>query len=332
MTSNRRDVLKLAAAAAASAASLRYASSARAEGLRMRGIFETPMEEPFVTQLHLAMTKVAGEMGIDYQHSESVKAADFSRVLRQWCEEGVELIVGDAYGTEQICRRVAADFPKTAFTMGSAAGVTEPNFSTFYGVTTEAAFLAGMLASWFSKSGKIGVVAGPATPSTYGLLNAYRAGAKEVKPDVVFKAAYIGSFFDPPKAKEASIAMIDQGVDVIYAERLGVIEACAEKGGFAIGNMTDQAAINPKVVVTSVIWDPYPVIKAAAEQVKGGSYKAQDFSVLENVANGGNYLSPFGEFESQISDDVKLNLKKRHNDIASGTFKVAYDESETKSD
>lgn len=328
---NRRDVLKLAALAAGAVA-LPLERVARADGLRMRGIFETPMEEPFVTQLHLAMTKVAGEMGIDYQHSELVKAADFSRVLRQWCDEGVELIVGDAYGTEQICRRVAADFPKTAFTMGSAAGVTEPNFSTFYGVTTEAAFLAGMLAASFSKTGKIGVVAGPATPSTYGLLNAYRAGAKEAKPSVVFKAAYIGSFFDPPKAKEASIAMIDQGVDVIYAERLGVIEACAEKGVFAIGNMTDQSAINPKAVVTSVIWDPYPVIKSAAEQVKGGTYKAQDFSVLENVANGGNYLSPFGAFDAEIPDDVKANLKKRHDEIAAGTFKVAYDETETKSD
>lgn len=113
---SRRDVLKLAALAAG-ATTLPFPLTARAEGLRMRGIFETPMEEPFVTQLHLAMTKVAGEMGIDYQHSESVKAADFSRVLRQWCDEGIELVVGDAYGTEQICRRVAADFPKTAFTM-----------------------------------------------------------------------------------------------------------------------------------------------------------------------------------------------------------------------
>ena len=119
---------------------------------------------------------------------------------------------------------------------------------------------------------------------------------------------------------------------VIYAERLGVIEACAEKGGFAIGNMTDQSAINPKVVVTSVIWDPYPVIKAAAEQVKAGTYKAQDFSVLENVANGGNYLAPYGEFDAQIPADVKFNIQKRHRELAAGTFKVAYDETETKSD
>ncbi len=334
MPINRRDVLKLAAMAVASASALGLASfGGRAAGsLRMRGIFETPMEEPFVTQIHLAMAKLAGEMGLDYQHSESVKAADFSRVLRQWCEEGVELIVGDAYGTEQICRRVAKDYPKTAFSMGSAAGVTEPNFSTFYGVTTEAAYLAGMLAAWISKSGRIGVVAGPATPSTYGLLNAYRAGAKEVKPGIVFKAAYIGSFFDPPKAKEASIAMIEQGVDVIYAERIGVIEACAEKGGLAIGNMTDQSAINPNVVVTSVIWDPYPVIKASAEQVRAGTFKAQDFSALENIANGGNYLAPYGAFEDKVPADVKFNIKKRHREFAGGHFKVAYDESETKSD
>ena len=333
MHRNRRDMLKLAAVLGAGLATLGMrATAGRADALRLRGIFETPMEEPFVTQLHLAMQKVSGEMGLDYQHSENVKAADYARVMRQWCEEGVELIVGDAYGTEQICRQVAKDYPKTAFTMGSAAGVTPPNFSTFYGVTTEAAYLAGMLAAAISKSGKIGVVAGPAVPSTYALLNAYRAGAKEMKPGVAFKAAYIGSFFDPPKAKEAAIAQIEQGVDVIYAERIGVIEACADKGGLAFGNMTDQSAINPQVVVTSVIWDPYPVIKTAAEQVKAGTYKAQDFSVLENIKNGGNYLAPFKAFDDKVPADVKAALENRKNDIASGTFAVPYDESETKTD
>ena len=54
--------------------------------------------------------------------------------------------------------------------------------------------------------------------------------------------------------------------------------------------------------------------------------------MLENVANGGNYLAPYGEFDTQIPADAKANLKKRHDEIAAGTFKVAYDETETKSD
>jgi basic membrane protein A and related proteins len=139
---------------------------AQGQQLRLRGLFETPMEEPFVTQLHLAMTRAAKEGNLDYKYSESVKAGDFSRVLREWCEEGVELIVGDAYGTEQICRRVAKDYPETAFTMGSANGPTEPNFSSFYGQNYEPAYLAGVLAAKMSKAGKIGAVSGVASART----------------------------------------------------------------------------------------------------------------------------------------------------------------------
>jgi len=332
MIRNRREVLTLAALGAG-AMTLGLGSSRAATATpRIRAIFETPMEEPFVTQLHLAMTRIAKENGLDYKYSESVKAADFSRVLRQWCEEGIELIVGDAYGTEQICRRVAASYPEAAFTLGSAMGPTEPNVSTFYGQNYEPAYLAGMLAAGLSKSGKIGVVAGIAVPTTYGLLNAYRAGAKEQRPDIQLKTAYIGSMFDPPKAKEATIAMADQGVDVVFAERIGVIEAATERQMLAIGNMTDQSTINPATVVSSVIWDPYPIIKASVEAVSSGNISAKDYSTLENIANGVNYLAPFKDFDSKIPAELKAAIEAKSKEIASGAFTVAYDESETKSD
>ncbi|MBX3598920.1 MAG: BMP family protein [Rhizobiaceae bacterium] len=332
MMLNRREILALAAMGASIAAFGTKSARAQTSAPRIRAIFETPMEEPFVTQLHLAMTRIAGEKGLDYKYSESVKAADFSRVLRQWCEEEIELIVGDAYGTEQICRRVAASYPETAFTLGSAMGPTDPNVSTFYGQNFEPAYLAGMLAAGMSKTGKIGVVAGIAVPTTYGLLNAYHAGAKEYRPDIQLKAAYIGSMFDPPKAKEATIAMADQGVDVVFAERIGVIEAATDRQMLAIGNMTDQSAINPATVISSVIWDPYPVIAASVEAVTSGNIAAKDYSVLENIANGVNYLAPYKEFDSKIPGDLKSAIEAKSKAIASGEFKVAYDESETKSD
>jgi basic membrane lipoprotein Med (substrate-binding protein (PBP1-ABC) superfamily) len=331
MKMNRRFVMK-AFGALGAAAFAEWAPVVRAAQLRIRGIFETPMEEPFVTQLHLAMARVAKDDNMDYRYSESLKAGDFSRVLRQWCDEGVELIVGDAYGTEQICRRVAKDYPDTAFTMGSAQGPTPPNFSTFYGQNYEPAYLAGMLAAALSKTGKIGAVSGVASPTNWALLNAFHFGAKDTIPSIHFKAAYIGSFFDPPKAKEATIAMADQGVDVVFAERIGVIEAAAERRMLAIGNMTDQSKINPDVVVTSVMWDPYPIIKASVDALKAKNFKATDYSKLENIASGANYLAPYGKFESKIPEATKAAITQKSKDIAAGKFQVPYDLSETKSD
>ena len=87
-----------------------------------------------------------------------------------------------------------------------------------------------MIAGKLTKSNTIGTVAAMDIPEVARLTNAFCTGAKEVNPAVKCKVTFIGSFFDPPKAKEAALAQIAAGVDVIYAERFGVIEAAQEKG------------------------------------------------------------------------------------------------------
>lgn len=331
MNIGRRAVI-LGAGAVALGFSKGSVHSAYASGLRIRGIYETPLEEPFVWQMHQALKRLSEERGYEYQSSDAVKSSDYSRVLGQWCEDKVDMIFGDAYGTEKICRRVASDYPSVAFVMSSALPPTDPNFATFYGQINEPAYLAGFLAAKLSKSGKVGAVSAVSLPTTNALLNAFRAGAKEANPAVVFKVALIGSFFDPPKAKESTIAMAEQGVDVVFAERLGVIEAAAERNMIAIGNVADQSSISPNTVATSVVWDPYPIFKAATEAVEAKSFKASGYSTLENIANGVNYLAPYGTFESRIPDDVKAEIAAKSKAIANGSFVVPYDESDPKSE
>ena len=66
-----------------------------------------------------------------------------------------------------------------------------------------------MIAGKMTKSNTVGAVAAMGIPEVNRLVNAFFAGAKEVNPNVKRKVAFIGSFFDPPKAKEAAIAQID---------------------------------------------------------------------------------------------------------------------------
>jgi basic membrane lipoprotein Med (substrate-binding protein (PBP1-ABC) superfamily) len=219
--------------------------TAHAETLKVAGIFETPIEEPWVKQIHQALLKAQDELDIEYTWSESVKSADFARVMREYAEKGYQLIMGDAFGAERIARRVARDYPDVAFVFGSGIGPADPNFGVFDNWIHEPAYLAGMIAGRMTESNTIGVVGGIAIPEINRLSNAFCAGAKEVNPEVTCKFSFIGSFFDPPKAKEAAIAQIEAGVDVIYAERFGVIEAAQEKGILAISNMSDQAALGP---------------------------------------------------------------------------------------
>ena len=327
----RRGLRALALIAAASALSLGGAQ-AGSDKLKVAAVFETPIEEPWVNQIHVALLQAKKELGIEYAWSESVTAADFARVLRGYAEDGYDLIIGDSFGTERITRRVAKDYPKVAFTFGSGIGPAEPNFAVFDNWIHEPAYLAGMIAGKLTKSNTVGTVAAMTIPEVNRLSNAFCAGAKEVNKAVKCKFSFIGSFFDPPKAKEAAIAQIEAGVDVIYAERFGVVEAAKERGIAAIGNMSDQTGLGPDTVVTSVVWDMWPTVKQVISLVKAGVFSAQDFGQFSYMGKGGSFLAPYHGWDKKLSDDIKKMVAERRQEILDGTFRIDIDESAPKSE
>ena len=303
-----------------------------AAGLKVAAVFETPIEEPWVNQIHVALLQAKKEMGIDYAWSESVKSADFARIMREYAENGYKLITGDSFGAERIARRVARDYPDVSFVFGSGIGPAEPNFGVFDNWIHEPAYLSGMIAGKMTKTNVLGVVAAMPIPEVNRLSNAFCSGAKEVNKKARCKFSFIGSFFDPPKAKEAALAQIEAGADVLYAERFGVIEACAEKGALAISNMSDQASLGPDTVITGPVWDMWPTIKHVVTLVKAGVPAAQDFGGFSFMGKGGSYLAPYHKWETKLPSDVRAMVEKRRQEILDGTHRVDVDESTPQSD
>ena len=69
-----------------------------------------------MNQFHVALLQAKKEMGIDYTWSESVKYADFARVILEYAENGYKLITGDSFGAERIVRRnLTSVFSTTGF-------------------------------------------------------------------------------------------------------------------------------------------------------------------------------------------------------------------------
>ena len=84
---------------------------------------------------------------IEYEFSEGVAATDYPRAMREYAESGVALVWGESYAVERDAREVAADYPETAFLLGSSGGPEGDNFGVFGTRNHEAAYLAGMLAA-----------------------------------------------------------------------------------------------------------------------------------------------------------------------------------------
>lgn len=300
------------------------------EKLLVFGAFATPIEEPWDGVIHAALNKAKDAGEIDYEYTENIGySGDMERILREVADQKQpDIIFGDAFGNEEAVRRVAAEYPEIAFVFGSGLGPSNPNLSVFDNWIHEPAYLSGMLAGGLTETGTIGVVGGYPVPEVNRIVNAFIAGAKEVNPEAKVLVTFINSWFDPAAAKEAALAQIDSGADVLFAERFGVIEAAAENGLWAFGNMSDQNSLAPDFVVSGPVWNMDPTVEFIINQVKTGAYTALDLKDFSMVAKGGASLAPFHSTESQLPPDLVALVKEREQQIIDGLFRVDIDEAQ----
>jgi basic membrane lipoprotein Med (substrate-binding protein (PBP1-ABC) superfamily) len=312
-----------------------FALSVGAEQFKLAAVFQTAIEEPWDGAIHMACLEIKEKMGDElvYEFTEKVGAADFERVLREYAERGFSLVIGDAFlAGEDPVRRVAKDYPEVAFAFGSEFALQEPNLSVFDNWIHEPSYLCGVIAGRQTSTNKLGIVAAMPIAEVNRLVHAFKQGALSVNPEAKISVAYIGSWFDPPKAKEAAIAQIESGVDLIFAERFGVFEAAREKNIPAFGNMVDQNALAPDVVVTGPVWNMTPTVEYCIKSVKDKQWKAQDLREYSMMANGGASLAPFHDFEKKLPPELIREVRELEAKIRSGELKVPGIEEELKSD
>jgi basic membrane lipoprotein Med (substrate-binding protein (PBP1-ABC) superfamily) len=329
--SARRIWLKTAAALAAVALAGGASVAVAQSKIKVAAVYTVPIEQQWVSRIHKALNAAKDRGEIEYVFSEKVANADYERVMREFAEKGNTFIVGESFAVEAAARKVAKDYPKVSFLMGSSGKPQEPNFAVFDNYIQEPSYLTGMIAGGMTKSNKIGMVGGYPIPEVNRLMHAFMAGAKEVNPKVQFYVTFIGSWFDPPKAKEAAFAMIEKGADIMYAERFGVSDAAKEKGKLAIGNVIDTQPQYPDTVVASALWNMEPTIDRALAAVKGGKFKAEDYGQYSTMKFKGSELAPLGTFAAKVPKDLQDKVKAKEKAILDGKFKVAVVETEPKS-
>lgn len=312
---SRRLMLVLTAALGLAA----MTGAAAAEAIKVAAIYTLPVEQQWISRIHKALNSAAERGDIEYVFSENVANTDYERVMREYAEQGMQLIVGEVFGLERAARKVAKDYPDTAFLMGSSFGPVAPNFSVFDNWIHEPSYLSGMVAGAATESNVIGMVGGYAIPEVNRLMHAFMEGARETNPDVKFIVNFIDSWYDPPKAKESAFAMMDAGADIMYAERFGVSDAAVERGVKAVGNVIDTSADYPGTILASALWHMEATVDKAIANVAGGSFEAADYGQYSFMAYGGGSLVLD---ESLVPADVVDAVKAKETEIMDGLFRV----------
>ena len=305
------------------------AGVAAAEKTKVAAIYTLPVEQQWISRIHQALNAAADRGDIEYAFSENVANTDYERVMREYAEQGMQLIVGEVFGLERAARKVAKDYPDTGFLMGSSFEPAGDNFSVFDNWIHEPSYLSGIVAGSATKSNVIGMVGGFAIPEVNRLMNAFMEGARSVNPDVRFLVNFLDSWYDPPKAKESAFAMMDAGADIMYAERFGVSDAAVERGVKAIGNVIDTSGDYPNTILSSALWHMETTIDTAIAAVANGSYKADDYGQYSFMAHGGGSVVVDAAL---VPADVVAKVAAVEADIKSGKFTVTVNDDAPVSD
>jgi basic membrane protein A len=226
---------------------------------------------------------------------------------------------------EREAREVAADYPETAFLMGSSGGPEGDNFGVFGTRNHEAAYLAGMLAGTMSESNVFGSVGGYPIPEVNLLINAFRMGVSEVNPDATFVNGFIGAWFDPARAQEMAIAQIDQGADILFGERIGTADGAQARGVKAIGSLIDYTPRYPETVFANAIWNYGPTIAAIVADVQAGNPVGRDYTEYSFMEYGGNELIYVPEM---VPAEAIPAMEAKQAMIEAGEFEVPIDADE----
>jgi basic membrane lipoprotein Med (substrate-binding protein (PBP1-ABC) superfamily) len=221
-------------------------------------------------------------LGAEVRHVETRTPAEFEAGFRDFAGRGFGLVFGHGFEYQEAAAKVAAEFPATVF-ITTSGDTLRPNVAPMVFELEQATYLLGVLAARMSRTGVLGLVGGRDLPSIRSTFLAFRAGAESARPDVRVREVFIGNFDDSAAAREAALALLEEGADFLMHQAndagRGVFVAVSERAArgervYAFGTNSNQNAMAPEVVLASATLDIPAAFVEVARRVRDGNFTA----------------------------------------------------------
>lgn len=214
-------------------------------------------------------------LGAETAMVQTTSPADFEDAFRDFAGRGFNVIFAHGFEYTDTALTVGKSFPKTDFIVTSGSG-SSPNVASVTFKIEEAAYVEGVLAGAVSKSGIAGCIGGIELPAIRLTFNGFKRGFLTTRPNGRVLMSFTGSFDDVGAAKEAALAQISQGADLLFhdadAAGLGVFQAAHQRHVLAFGANRNQNDVIPDTVVASAVTNIPKAFLTIATEIKEGRF------------------------------------------------------------
>lgn len=263
---------------------------------------------------------VERELGAEIAYTERVAQPDQVEVMSDYARRGFDMVFGHGGEYDAAGKQVASRFPKAKIIVTNGT-VTGPNLASLQINHFQVSFLAGVVAGMMTKTNKIAAISAQKFKAIDDMMAGFEQGAKYVNAKVQVFTSYTGNWDDVGKGKEAALAHIAKGADVVYPlldhALLGVIDAAKEKNVYAVGFVGDQLDMAPKNVITSGIENISIAMLDLAKVVAAGKFQGKSYVFgLENPQ-----AARLGRFGSMVPKKVRDKAAEVQKMLLAGQIK-----------
>lgn len=204
---------------------------------------------------------IESEFDASVSHQQTRTPAEFDEAFLAYASTGYDLVFAHGFEYQDAAIRAGERFPNMTFVV-SGGGRVSSNVVPLVFQLEQATYLAGMAAASMTESGIIGMVGAVEIPTVQGTFRAFEAGVHAVDPDIEVLMSFTGDWDDVGAAKEAALAQLSRGADVLihnlngasFAVFQAVREAVASgRTVWAFGMNNDQNGVAPDVILGSAV-------------------------------------------------------------------------------
>lgn len=283
-----------------------------------------------------ALKKLSAEQNFPIRTIYAQDSATFPSIYQSLADAGAKVIAGTFNEVAEPIKALAPSYPDTKFIQifGDPFEPAMPNVVTVSYDYYLGCYLSGLFAAKVSKTGKIGYIGGVSLPPLNADLNAMKAAAAAVGPNITVTGAFAGSFQDPAKGHEIATQMYQDGIDYIQTDSAatdtGIIQAANEGEGRMVSAISPaQYALGPKTVAALVALDfgqslYNEVTKAIGPDFKGGHLATGLGTGVIDFVLSPVWLEQGPPDLVAKAKEVWPEIEKARADIIAGTLKVPF--------
>ena len=270
------------------------------------------------------LVRVREELGAEIAHQVTRTPQQFEEGFRDLAARGFELVFGHGFEFQDAAAKVGREYPDTVFITTSGATV-RPNVSPIVFELEQATYVLGYVGASISRRARLAAVGGVKVPSVASTFMAFEAGARAARSTVRVSVSYIGSWTDVSAAREATLAPIAEGVDVLIHNlneaAHGFFQAVRESDGvLAFGANRNQNALAPENVLASATIDIPQALLLVAREVESGRFQPR--SIRFGLRDGVIKIEWNEGLLSRVPADVKREADALVTRIEEGALEV----------